>query len=297
MDELDWFPAGTRMEEARLPSGLRMRWYARGPAHAPTVLCLHGFPELAVSWRAQLAGLGDRYRVVAPDMRGYGGTDAPARVAEYGMAHLCRDVLELVDVLGGAPVHLVGHDWGGAVAWAVAQRAPARLRTLSALNCPPADMLVREVLRNPAQLVRSWYALVFQVPGLPEWLLRRDPARNVRRAFFKAAVRREVFTDEVLAPYVRQLRERGLPGIQYYRAALRERTPAPVPVPVPTRLVWGLADPALGPWFAEPERYRAYARVFDRVVIEGVGHWVQQEAPERVNAALAEHFARADGPA
>lgn len=295
VDDLDWFPAGTRVEETRLPSGLTMRWYARGPARAaPIVLCLHGFPELAVSWRAQLAGLGDRYRVVAPDMRGYGGTDAPARVADYRMEHLYRDVVELIDVLGGEPVHLVGHDWGGAVAWEVAQRAPARLRTLSALNCPPAAMLVREVLTNPRQLVRSWYMFVFQVPRLPEWLLGRDPGRSVRMAFHQLAVRREVFTDEVLAPYVRQLRERGLPGINYYRAALRPPA-APAPVAVPTRLVWGLGDPALGPWFAEPARYQAYASDFDRVVIEDAGHWVQQEAPERVNAALVEHFQRADG--
>lgn len=294
MNDLDWFPAGTRVEETRLPSGLKMRWYARGPARgAPVALCLHGFPELAVSWRAQLAGLGDRYRVVAPDMRGYGGTDAPARVADYRMEHLCRDVVELIDVLGGEPVHLVGHDWGGAVAWEVAQRAPAQLRSLSVLNCPPTGMLMREVLRNPRQLARSWYAFVFQVPRLPEWLLGRDPERSMRKVFHGAALRHEVFTDEVLAPYVRQLRERGLPGIQYYRAARRFRG-KPVPVPLPVRLVWGLGDPALGPWFTEPARYQAYARDFDRVVIEGAGHWVQQEAPERVNAALAEHFARAD---
>jgi len=293
MNDLGWFPAGTRMEETRLPSGLKMRWYARGPAHgAPIVLCLHGFPELAVSWRGQLAGLGDRYLVVAPDMRGYGGTDAPPRVADYRMEHLCGDVLALIDVLGGAPVHLVGHDWGGAVAWEVAQRTPMRLRTLSVLNCPPPGMLVREALRNPRQLVRLWYMFVFQVPRIPGWWLRRDPERHMRKAFHEAAVRREVFTDEVLAPYVRQLRERGLPGINYYRAA-RPSLGEPSPTPVPTRLIWGLGDPVLGPWFAEPAGYQAYASDFDRVVIEDAGHWVQQEAPERVNAALAEHFERA----
>lgn len=293
MNDLGWFPAGTRMEETRLASGLKMRWYARGPAHgAPIVLCLHGFPELAVSWRGQLAGLGDRYLVVAPDMRGYGGTDAPARVADYRMEHLCDDVLALIDVLGGAPVHLVGHDWGGAVAWEMARRAPMRLRTLSVLNCPPPGMLVREALRNPRQLVRLWYMFVFQLPRIPEWWLRRNPERHMRKAFHEAAVRREVFTDEVLAPYVRQLRERGLPGINYYRAA-RKSLDEPAPTPVPTRLIWGLGDPVLGPWFAEPAPYQAYASDFDRVVIEGAGHWVQQEAPERVNAALAEHFERA----
>ncbi|HWN68967.1 MAG TPA: alpha/beta fold hydrolase [Haliangium sp.] len=291
MNELEYFPDGTRMEEARLPSGLRMRWYERGPASATVVLCLHGWPELAVSWRHQLDGLGDRWRVVAPDMRGYGGTDAPARVADYRMPHLCRDVAELIEVLGNERVHLVGHDWGGAVAWEFARQRPDRLRTLSVLNCPPTDMLAREVLRNPRQLRRSWYMFMFQLPRFPEWLLGRDPARSMARVFRGAAGQRDVFTREALAPYVRHARERGVPGIHYYRAAMPpSRTPAPIEVP--TRLIWGLGDRALGPWFAEPERYRAFVRDFDRVVIEEAGHWVQQEAPERVNAALAEHIER-----
>jgi pimeloyl-ACP methyl ester carboxylesterase len=205
------------------------------------------------------------------------------------MPNLCRDVAELIDVLGQGPVHLVGHDWGGAVAWELARQQPHRLRTLSALNCPPADMLAREVLRNPRQLRRSWYVFMFQLPRFPEWLLGRDPERTMKRVFRGLAVQRDVFTSEVLAPYVRQVRERGVPGVHYYRAALPPSSAGPTPIEVPTRLIWGLDDAALGPWFAEPERYRAFVRDFDRVVIEDAGHWVQQEAPERVNAALAEH--------
>lgn len=292
MHDLAWFPGGTRLFEGHLPSGLKVRWYARGPEAAPVVLCLHGFPELAVSWREQLAGLGDRYRVVAPDMRGYGGTDAPARVTEYRMDRLCSDVDGLIDLLGGGPVHLVGHDWGGAVAWAFAQARPERLRSLAALNCPPSQMLLRELLRNPRQLRQSWYMFWFQVPGLPERRIRRDAEGFVRAVFRGAAGNREIFTDQVLAPYARQVRERGLPGIRYYRAALLQRPSlALAEITVPTRLVWGLADPVLGPWFAEPARYRDFVRDFDRVVIEEAGHWVQQEAPARVNEALAEHFA------
>lgn len=279
------------MFEGQLRSGLEARWYARGPEDAPVVLCLHGFPELAVSWREQLAGLGDRYRVVAPDMRGYGGTDAPPRVADYRMDRLCSDVDGLIDALGADSVHLVGHDWGGAVAWAFAQARPERLRSLAVLNCPPLQMLLRELLRNPRQLRRSWYMFWFQVPALPERRVRRDPERFVRALFRGAAGNREMFTGQVLAPYVRQVRERGLPGIRYYRAALLQRPSlALVEITVPTRLIWGLADPVLGPWFAEPARYRTFVPELDRVVIEEAGHWVQQEAPAQVNAALAEHF-------
>ncbi|WP_428262330.1 alpha/beta fold hydrolase [Haliangium sp.] len=297
MDELAYFPADTEMHEQRLASGLSMRWYARGPAQgAPIVLCLHGFPELAVSWRAQFDGLGDRYRVVAPDMRGYGGTDAPTRVADYRPSLLVQDVCELIDALRAPQVHLVGHDWGGAVAWAVAQHAPARLRSLTVLNCPPIEMLQRELLLNPSQARRSWYMFFFQLPLLPERRLCKDPQGTMRAMFRGGALRREVFTDEALTPYVRQIEQRGLPGLNYYRAALRTPRWRLAPVEVPSRLIWGLGDPAFDRRLSEPARYRRFVRDFDRVVIEDAGHWVQQEAPEQVNRAIADHI-RAHEPA
>lgn len=297
MDDLAYFPPGTETFVGCLFSGLRVRWYERGPGgEVPTVLCLHGFPELAVSWRDQLAGLGDRYRVVAPDMRGYGGTDAPRRVRDYDMDLLVRDVVELIDALGVDKVHLVGHDWGGAIAWEVGQRHGDRLHSLSVLNCPPAQVMVKELARRWDQLKRSWYMFFFQLPWLPERALTGDPEARIRESFLDNAHRKHVFTPERLEPYVRQLRERGAPGINYYRAAIR-RVPKPLrPIKVPTRLIWGLQDKALGPWYADPEHYR-FVEDFDRVVIEDAGHWVEQEAAEEVNAALAEHFERVTGGA
>ncbi|NVB41036.1 alpha/beta fold hydrolase [Pseudenhygromyxa sp. WMMC2535] len=294
MDDLAFFPPETQTFVGCLFSGLRMRWYERGPQDAPVVLCLHGFPELAVSWREQLAGLSDRYRVIAPDMRGYGGTDAPPRVRDYDMDLLVRDVVELIDAVGVDKVHLVGHDWGGAVAWAVAQHHGERLHSLSVLNCPPAQLLVKE-FRRLEQLRRSWYMFFFQLPFLPERVFTRDPEAKVRELFHDAAYNPEPFTTERMRPYVRQLRERGLPGLNYYRAALR-RLPRPLAsIEVPTRLIWGLQDHALGPWFAEPERYTSWIRDFDRVLIDAAGHWVNQEAAAQVNAALREHFERVTG--
>ena len=299
MDDLAYFPPGTETFVGCLFSGLRVRWYERKPAdrpEAPTVLCLHGFPELAVSWSEQLAELGDDYRVVAPDMRGYGGTDAPPRVRDYDLDLLVRDVVELIDALGVDKVHLVGHDWGGAVAWEVGQHHDDRLHTLSVINCPPYQVLLRELLRFE-QLKRSWYFFFFQLPRLPERMLTRDPQSAIRRVFLDSAHHREVFTAPRLEPYVRQLRERGLPGLNYYRAAARRLPRRLAPIEAPTRLIWGLRDTALGPWFADASLYEPFVRDFDRVLIEDAGHWPAQETPQRVNAALREHFERVSAAA
>lgn len=293
MDDLAYFPSGTQTYVGCLASGLRVRWYERRPSAdrtAPTVLCLHGFPELAVSWREQIAGLSDRYRVVAPDMRGYGGTDAPSRIRDYDLDLLTRDVVELIDALGVHKVHLVGHDWGGAIAWEVAQRHGDRLHTLTAINCPPVQVLLKE-LRRVDQLRRSWYMMFFQLPYLPERMLTEDPEATVPRMFKANARNKLPFGPAQLEPYVRQVRERGLPGINYYRAALRRWPGRLGRIDVPTRLIWGMRDPALGPWFTNPEHYQFVAD-FERTLIEDAGHFPQLEAPERVNAALREQFER-----
>lgn len=284
-------PEGTETLELDLDNGLHMRAYARGDGPR-TVIFLHGFPELAISWRAQLANVPDGFRFVAPDLRGYGGTDAPKRVGEYHISKLVADVGALGRAVGAGVFDLVGHDWGGAIAWEVARRAPEQLRTLSILNCPPGDVLAKTLRHNGKQLRMSWYMLFFQLPFLPEWLFRRDPATMMKRSLQGIAMRPEVFTDEVLAPYIEQVRERGLPGLNYYRAAasaLFDRA-KPAKIQIPTRVVWGMGDGALGPWFAEREVYREVAAELDVVPIPSSGHWVQQEAPDEVNRALFEHW-------
>lgn len=129
----------------------------------------------------------------------------------------------VADAVGADSFHLVGHDWGGALAWSVAAAEPARLRSLTALNCPPIQMLQRELLRNPRQLARSWYMFVLALPRLPEWLLARRAERFVERSFRGTALRPEVFSDERLAPYIDQVQRLGLPGINDYRANLGAR--------------------------------------------------------------------------
>ncbi len=285
------FPADTVTLELDLDNGLHVRAFVRGRGPR-TVLFLHGFPELAVSWHLQFAEVPDGFRFVAPDMRGYGGTDAPKQVRAYCIDNLVGDVASLARAVGAERFDLVGHDWGGAIAWEVARRWPELLRTLSVLNCPPGNVLARTLRRNPRQLAMSWYMLFFQLPRVPEWYFARDPQAAIERGLFGLAKKTEVFTPEILAPYVEQVRERGLPALNYYRAAvgtLLSRKQPPM-IHVPTRVVWGMGDGALGPWFAERDVYRDVASDLDVVRVDDAGHWVQQESPVAVNQALHAHW-------
>lgn len=269
-----------------------MRWYTRG--EGPTVLLLHGFPELAVSWKRQFEGLCGDFRLVAPDLRGYGATDGPHNVGSYRLSKLCDDVTGLIDALGAGPVHLVGHDWGGAIAWEVAARAASRLRTLSVCNCPPMGLMFRQIT-SWRQVRRSWYMFFFQLPRVPEFLFGLDPTATAHRMFRDNAVVPEVFDDETLRPYIDQFARGGPQGVHAYRAALRWPQLRIPPVHVPTRLIWGLGDPILGPHLADAAVYRSFVREFDVVPIpaDQAGHFVQLEAPHAVNQALRAHFDRA----
>lgn len=261
--------------------------YRRRGSGVPVVL-LHGFPELAVSWAPLAARLDPRWDLWIPDLRGYGQSWAPPERRAYRLSRLREDVLALVAATGADRVHLVGHDWGGAIAWEFAGRHPERLASLSVVNCPPLELLLRTCLKRPAQLRRSWYIAAFQIPGLAERWVRKDPRAFMRRALKGTAARREAFTDEVLAPYEAQAAERGLPGLNYYRAAPRRwRWKGPV-VERPVHLVWGLEDRALGPWFADPAAYADRAANLRVSTLPGVGHWVPHEAPDELARLLPE---------
>lgn len=250
------------------------------------VVFLHGFPELAVSWAPVAARLGTNWDLWMPDLRGYGQSLAPRQRSAYRLSRLRQDVLALVESTGAESVHLVGHDWGGAIAWEFAGRHPELVESLSVVNCPPLELLASTCLKRPAQLRRSWYIAAFQVPGLAERWVKKDPRGFMRRVFKGGAERREVFTDEVLAPYEEQAAERGLPGFNYYRAAPRRlRWKGPI-LERPTHLIWGLEDRALGPWFADPEAYADRVADLRVSTLPGVGHWVPHEAPDELAERL-----------
>ncbi|MDX1501284.1 MAG: alpha/beta fold hydrolase [Thermoanaerobaculia bacterium] len=268
--------------------GLRLHLAEAGPAEGPLVVLLHGFPELWYGWRHQIQPLAEAgFRVLAPDQRGYNESDKPRRVRDYRLDRLADDVAALIETRGRASARLVGHDWGGAVAWWTAVRHRDRVERLAVLNCPHPLAMRRELVRNRAQLRKSWYMLFFQLPWLPEWWYRRrDFDVGVRSV--RGTARRGAFDDEEMERYKEAWRKpRALRSmIHWYRASLRHpparvRDPA---VSAPTLLLWGLKDRFLGPELIDSSlRYAPDARV-ER--LPEATHWLQHEEPERVNEKL-----------
>lgn len=274
-------------------NGIRIRWTEAGDG--PLVLLLHGFPDHGASWREQLPALAQAgVRAVAPDLRGYGGTERPHDVAAYDLDVLAADVVALVERLGeGRARGVVGHDWGGAIAWHVAMHHPDRLERLAILNAPHPATFAR-ALRSPLQHVRSAYVYLAQLPWLPEravsmrdgWLLRRAMRRMVQRpgALDEEALRAQVAAvvgdDRARAP------------LAYYRAAVRRmlrgrRGPVGMRgiVEHPTLVLWGDRDPVLRPGLTEGlERWVPQVRVQR---FPGAGHWVHWDAAEAVSLALS----------
>jgi pimeloyl-ACP methyl ester carboxylesterase len=277
-------------------NGLSFEVHVAGdPASDRLALLLHGFPEHAFSWRHQLplfAKLG--YRVWAPNQRGYGNSPKPKGVASYRSDELVADVAGLVDASGARHVTLVGHDWGGLVAWEFAARRARPLERLVIMNVPHPARFREELAGNPAQRRRSRYALFFQLPWLPEWLLRRKGAALIVDAFRGMAIDKSRFPDDVLDVYKRNVLQPGAATamLNWYRAAGRSfgALGTAASIETPTLLIWGEEDTALGKETTfGTERY-----VKDLTVryLPGVSHWVQQEAPEDVNRILEEWLGR-----
>ena len=283
-------PTGIRVEA----NGLSFEVYTAGdPASDRLALLLHGFPEHALSWRHQLplfAKLG--YRVWAPNQRGYGQSAKPKGVASYRIDLLVADVAGLIDASGARRVTLVGHDWGGLVAWEFAARRVRPLERLVIMNVPHPMRFREELARNRAQRRRSLYAAFFQLPWLPEWLLRRKGAALIERAFRGMAIDKSRFPDDVLDVYKRNVLQPGAATamLNWYRAAGRsfgrlggQGAAYPI-IETPTLLVWGEEDSALGKETSlGTERYVKELTVR---YLPSVSHWVQQEAPEAVNGIL-----------
>lgn len=252
-------------------------------------LCLHGFPELNFSWRFQIPLLVELgYRVWAPNLRGYGGSSRPEGVAAYQPELLLADIAALVDASGCKRLTILAHDWGGALAWLFAIRRIRPLTQLVVMNFPHPRGFANAA-RHWRQRLRSWYMLFFQLPRLPEFWLGRNGAAGIRRSFHNMAIDKSRFPPEVLDVYAHAASQPGAltAMVNWYRAAARYRPQLAIGrglVDVPTLLIWGEADSALGLETLEgTDKYVSQLRIHR---LPGVSHWVQQEAPEAVNAVL-----------
>jgi pimeloyl-ACP methyl ester carboxylesterase len=254
-------------------------------------LCLHGFPESRFSWRFQLPLLAEMgYRAWAPDLRGYGETEPkPRDVPAYMIDRLMEDVAALIDASGAKTVTLIGHDWGAALAWTFAANRVRPLERLVIMNVPHPAVMAEHLRRSWAQLKKSWYMFFFQLPGLPELGATASDARAIRNAFHRMAVDKSNFTPDVLDRYAKDAQRPGaMRGmINWYRAAMRAQGKLAGPwavIETPTLIIWGEEDAALGIELLDGTE--AYVTDLTIQRLPKVSHWVQQEAPGKVNAIL-----------
>ncbi len=258
-------------------------------------LFLHGFPELGFSWRSQLPLLAELgYRAWAPDLRGYGKSDRPQGLSEYAIETLMDDVAGLIDASGARETLLIAHDWGGVIAWYFALRRIRPLERRVVMNLPHPALFERGVRSGWRQRLRSWYVLFFQIPWLPERLFRMRRASAVTEAFRGMAVDKSRFPEEVLDVYRRAALEPGAltAMINYYRALVRgggarRQTSLGFPrIDLETLMIWGEQDSALGVELTYGTE--AYVPNLTVKYLPHASHWVQQDAPDDVNAILRE---------
>ncbi|CAN5620216.1 alpha/beta hydrolase [soil metagenome] len=268
--------------------GVRLHYVEAGDGEL--TLLLHGFPDFWYSWRHQIPALaGAGCRVIAPDLRGYNTSEKPEGIRAYRIEELVADVVGLVRHAGAARATLVGHDWGGIVAWYTAMLHPEAVERLVILNAPHPAVFNRELFRS-TQLLRSWYVGAFQIPHLPEALFRAGDYALLERVLRGESVRADAFTDEDIRRYKEAVAQPGAltASINYYRAALRYGRPELAAerrtVEAPTLVIWGEQDPHLVVGLTEGlEEWVPRVRV---ARIRDAGHWVQADAPDRVNELL-----------
>lgn len=254
-----------------------------GPVDGEPIVLLHGWPERATAWRKVAPILNAAgHRTLAMDQRGYAPGARPKRRRDYRLPILADDVAALIDRAGGS-AHVVGHDWGAAVAWTVAGLHPDRVRTLTAVSVAHPSAFMKSMVRSN-QALRSWYMAFFNLPAVPEAVVRRFAG------WFDLQLRKGGMTEDDVARFRREIVDDGaLPtSLNYYRAfPLTDPRVVRFRVSAPTTMVWSTGDVALGRWGAE-HTAEWVDGPFELVVLDGVSHWIPTEAPEALAESILE---------
>jgi epoxide hydrolase 4 len=271
--------------------GLHFHAVAAGPEDGPLVILLHGFPETSYAWRHQMAPLAEAgFRVLAPDQRGYGGSDKPSGVTAYQLNTLALDVIGLAQAVGRQQFSVVGHDWGGIVAWHLAMHHATHIERAAILNAPHPATLLRYTLRNPLQLVKSAYVGFFQLPLAPEVMLGPGGHQALCWALTRSS-RPGAFKAEDLKRYREAWAQPGAltAMLNWYRALLlptAAKPPARIPATLPVRVIWGDRDTALERGLAEEAL--TWCEQGEAIHLPSATHWLHHEESEFVNTLLLE---------
>ncbi len=263
---------------------IRLHVILAGPPQGKLLIFLHGFPEFWYGWRHQIDFFGKRgYRVVVPDQRGYNLSDKPKNISDYNLDKLAKDTIGLLDHFKRKKATIIGHDWGGAVAWWTANKYPQRIDKLIILNAPHHRVFQQFLKNRWGQRLRSWYMMFFQLPLLPEMVLPKIITQVMKRSGLPG-----VFTSSDLSKYQKALE---VPGactgiLNWYRAAFRNppQKLASYRIKVPTLLIWGTKDA-----FLMTEIAQASIDFCDKgrlILMKEATHWVQHEFPEKVNSNI-----------
>ncbi|XP_069459983.1 epoxide hydrolase 3-like isoform X1 [Ambystoma mexicanum] len=272
-------------------SGMRFHYVASGEKGRPLMLLLHGFPENWFSWRNQLKQFCSRHWVVALDLRGYGSTDAPVGCENYKLDTLVADIKDVIEVLGYTQCILVGHDWGGILAWAFAVSHPEMVSKLIVMNAPHLPAFKDYALQHFSQLMRSSYIFMFQLPKLPELIVSLADFQMLKRALTDDKIgiqnpERRLTEEETEAFLYSMSKPGALTGpLNYYRNLLSSLPVKCQDVLVPTMVIWGERDQFLEVGMIEYSKQYVH-RSFREERIPDAGHWVQQDQPEVVNQLM-----------
>ncbi|MBD2292662.1 alpha/beta hydrolase [Anabaena sphaerica FACHB-251] len=268
-------------------NGIKLHYVTQG--EGPLMLMLHGFPEFWYSWRHQIPEFAQDYQVVALDLRGYNDSDKPQAQSAYVMDEFVKDIEGVIKGLGYESCILVGHDWGGAIAWNFAYAHPNMVEKLIILNLPhPAKF--SQGLSTPQQLLRSYYIFLFQFPLLPELVLQASDYETIAKAIQGTAFNKNAFTTADIEAYKDAAAKRGAitAMLNYYRNIFQQGilNKTWTVLEVPTLMIWGEQDTALGKELTYGTQ--EYVRNLQIKYIPNSGHWVQQEQPELVTEYMRE---------
>jgi pimeloyl-ACP methyl ester carboxylesterase len=268
-------------------NGLSFNLVCAGKADAPLIVLLHGFPECWLTWKDQIQPLVDAgYRVIAPDQRGYNLTDKPKSLDDYRIDILASDVEAIREYAGCDTFHLVGHDWGAAVAWWYGMHYSDKLRSLTVINVPHPTVFKQTLKTNKRQLLKSWYMFFFQIPKLPEALMPLWNFKQLQKGLVESS-NTGTFDDEILSQLTTVWKQPGaITGmLNWYRAALRRPVEASnLNVACPTRILWGENDIALTKEMAQLSTQ--YCEDVELTYYPDGSHWLTHDHPKRVAAEI-----------